>query len=145
LKTIEKIVDRHIRNAALRSQPLYRNQHAYQIGESTETALHNMVARVESAIEHKDIALGAFLDLEGTFDRTSFDKIKQAVGKHGMEPAICRWISAMLESRTITATLSGETLSVQRLSAGGCALGLCCGVWSWTIFYGNSMIKGIIQ
>jgi hypothetical protein len=63
---------------------------------------------VESAIEYKNIALGAFLGI----DRTSFDIIKQAAGKHGIQPAICRWISATLESRTITATLSGETLRV---------------------------------
>jgi hypothetical protein len=51
-------VDRHIRDGALRSQTLHRNQHAYQIGKSTETALRNVVTRVERAIEHKDIALG---------------------------------------------------------------------------------------
>jgi hypothetical protein len=67
---------------------------------------------VESATEYKDIVLGAFLDIEGAFHRFSFDMIKQAAGKHGIELAICRWISAMLESRTITATLSGENLRV---------------------------------
>jgi hypothetical protein len=81
LKTMERIVDRHIRDRALRSQPLHRNQHAYQIGKSTETA-HNVVTHVESAIEHKDIVLGAFLDIEGAFDRTSFDMIEQAAGNH---------------------------------------------------------------
>jgi hypothetical protein len=90
LKMMEIIVDRHIRDGALRFQPLHLNQHAYQIGKSTETALHNVVTRVESAIEYKDIAFGAFLDIEGAFDRTSFDTIEQAAGKHGIEPAVCR-------------------------------------------------------
>jgi hypothetical protein len=40
-----------------------------------------VVTHIESAIEHKDIALRAFLDIEGGFDRTSFDIIKQAAGK----------------------------------------------------------------
>jgi hypothetical protein len=96
LKTIEKIVDRHLRDGAMRSQPLHWNQHAYQIGKSTETALHNVVTRVESATEYKDIALGAFLDTEGAFDRTSFDMIEQAAWKHDRQPEICRWIRAML-------------------------------------------------
>jgi hypothetical protein len=103
---------------------------------------------MESANEYKDIALGAFLDIEGAFDRTSFDMIKQAAGKHGIEPAICRWIRAMLESRTIIATLSGETLRGCRCPEAvrrEACFRLCCGVWSFTIFYGNSMIKGIIQ
>jgi hypothetical protein len=78
LKTMEKLVDRHIRDGALKEYPLHRNQHAYQIGKSTETALHNVVTCIEDANEHKDIALGAFLVTEGAFNRTSFDTIKQA-------------------------------------------------------------------
>jgi hypothetical protein len=62
LKTMEKLVDRHVRDGVLRIHPLNRNQHAYQKGKSTETALRNVVTRIEYAIEHKDIALGAFLD-----------------------------------------------------------------------------------
>jgi hypothetical protein len=49
----------------LRIRPLHRNQHAYQIGKSSETPLRNVVTRIEYAIEHKDIALEAFLDIEG--------------------------------------------------------------------------------
>jgi hypothetical protein len=77
---------------------------------------------IESATEYKDIALGGSLDIEGAFDRTSFDIIKQVAVKHGTEPAICRWICAMLESRNINATLSGETLGaavVRRCPQGG--------------------------
>jgi hypothetical protein len=43
LKTTEKLVDRYIRDGALKIHPLHRNQHAYPIGKSTETALHNVV------------------------------------------------------------------------------------------------------
>jgi hypothetical protein len=35
-----------------------------------------VVTHAEYAIDHKDIALGAFLDIEGAFDMTSFDTIK---------------------------------------------------------------------
>jgi hypothetical protein len=59
---MEKLVDRHIRFGALKEHPLHRNQHAYQTGKSTETALHNVLTRIENAIEHKGIALGAFVE-----------------------------------------------------------------------------------
>jgi hypothetical protein len=75
LKTMKKLVDRHIRDGALKEYPLHQNQHAYQTGKSAETTLHNVTC-IENAIEHKDIALGATLDIEGAFDRTSFDIIK---------------------------------------------------------------------
>jgi hypothetical protein len=80
-----------------------------------------VITRIENATEHKDIALGAFLDIEGTFDRTSFDIIKQAAERHGMEPAVCRWNCGMLESRNVSATLSGETLGAT--AARGCPQG----------------------
>jgi hypothetical protein len=35
LKTMEKLVDRHIRGGVLKEHPLHRNQHAYQTGKST--------------------------------------------------------------------------------------------------------------
>jgi hypothetical protein len=148
LKTMEKLVDRHIRDGALRAYPLHRNQHAYQKGKSTETALHNVVTHAEYAIEHKDNALGAFLDIEGAFDRTSFDITKQAAERHGIEPAICRWIRALLDSRKVTATLSGETLKAS--AARGCPQGggcfhLYCGAWLWTTCCGNSTVMATIQ
>jgi hypothetical protein len=96
LKTMEKLVVRHIRDDALKEYPLYRNQHTYQILKSTKTALHNVVTSIENDIEHKNIALGALLDIEGAFDRTSFDIIKQAAERHGIEPAVCRWTCDML-------------------------------------------------
>jgi hypothetical protein len=76
LKRMEEVVDRHIRNGVLKNCPLNWNQHAYQIGKSTETALHNVVTRTESATGYKSIALGAFLDTDRTSDRTSFDTIQ---------------------------------------------------------------------
>jgi hypothetical protein len=106
-----------------------------------------VVTYIERAIEHKDIDLGAFLDIEGAFPRKLFDIIKEAAEKHGIEPAMCRWISAMLESRTITATLSGETLGAS--ASRGCPQGAFCrlyfGVWLWVIFCGDLMMMGIIQ
>jgi hypothetical protein len=81
-----------------------------------------VVKRIEYAIEHKDIALGAFLDIEEAFERTSFDIIKQAAERHGIKPAICRWICAMLDSRNTSAILSGETLRAS--TARGCPQGV---------------------
>jgi hypothetical protein len=46
LKTMEKQVERHIRDDSLMKYPLHQNKHAYQTGKSTETALHNVVTRI---------------------------------------------------------------------------------------------------
>jgi hypothetical protein len=36
---------------------------------------------------HKEIAIGAFLDIEGAFDRTSFAVITKAAEWHEVEPS----------------------------------------------------------
>jgi hypothetical protein len=55
-----------------------------------ETALHNIVMRIENAVAYKEIALEAFLDIEGAFDRTSFAVITEAAEQHGVESTIIR-------------------------------------------------------
>jgi hypothetical protein len=40
--------------------------------------LHDLVCRVETVIDHKMYAFGAFLDIEGAFDNTLFRAIKLA-------------------------------------------------------------------
>jgi hypothetical protein len=43
LKTMERLVDRYLRDETLVSSLLHPNQHAYQARKSTETALHQLV------------------------------------------------------------------------------------------------------
>ena len=53
LKTMERLVDRYLRDEALAIVPLHPNQHAYQAGKSVETALHWLVVRAEKALDQK--------------------------------------------------------------------------------------------
>jgi hypothetical protein len=48
LKMMEKLLDRHIVDNALKEHPLHQNQHAYQICKSAKTALRNVVRFIES-------------------------------------------------------------------------------------------------
>jgi len=62
----------------------------------------NVRSPCESAIQnHRKIALGAYLDIEGTFDNTSFNAIITAARQRGLEETCCRWVSSTLESRLI--------------------------------------------
>jgi hypothetical protein len=64
LKTLERLVDGFLRDEILVSKPLHSNQHAYQAGKSVETALHQLVVRVEKALDQQEVALGVFLDIQ---------------------------------------------------------------------------------
>ena len=79
LKTLERLIDRHIRDGTLGRNPLHINQHAYQSGESTDTALNSEVSTIKKALQTQEIAFGAFLDIEGAFDRTSIESISSAL------------------------------------------------------------------
>jgi hypothetical protein len=48
LKALEKILVRYIRGGVLVEKPLHQNQFAYRAGMSTETALFQVVHRLES-------------------------------------------------------------------------------------------------
>jgi hypothetical protein len=82
-------------------------------------------------VENREVTLGAFLDIEGVFDSTSYSIIIKAAKRHGLEDTICRWVSFMLGNRKIIATLAGETLegSVARGCPQGTSCCPCCGVW----------------
>ena len=65
--------------------------------------------------------MGAFLDIEGAFDRTSIEAISSALLRHGVLPLFERWIASMLSSKCIISSLMWETMQV--VSARGCPQG----------------------
>jgi hypothetical protein len=65
LQTIEKLLGRHIWEEILRFFTLCQNQFVYEPDMSTENALHSVVTCIQNAVKHRQIALGAFLYVEG--------------------------------------------------------------------------------
>jgi len=64
LKTLERLVDRFIRDDTLIKYPLNENKHAYMGGKSTDTALHVLEEKIEKALWYKEHPLGVFLYIE---------------------------------------------------------------------------------
>jgi hypothetical protein len=121
LKTMERLVDRYVRDQALAIVPLHPNQHAYQAGKSVETALHQLIVWVEKVLDQQEIALGAFSDTEGAFNNTCYDTMCDALVKHGSEYTIVRWIKATLEGHVAVATLN--EMSMRFAISRGCPQG----------------------
>jgi len=80
-------MDRYLRDGALDLMSLHPNQHAYQAGRFVEKALYDLMVQVE-VLDQKEKALGVFLDIEGTFNYTSFDSMCTAPGRHS-RPHCC--------------------------------------------------------
>jgi hypothetical protein len=112
---MERLVDRYLRDEMLVSSPLHPNQNAYQAGKSTETALHQLIIRIQKVLDQRQTALGAFLYIEGAFNNTSYDSICAALVRHGVSPTIRQWIRATLEGQRATATLGvSRSIAVAR-------------------------------
>jgi len=86
---MERMVDKFLGDEILALKLLHPNQHAYQ---AVETALHQLVVRVEKALDQQEIALGVFLDIEGAFNNTSYDSMCVALTRHGVDYTIVQWI-----------------------------------------------------
>ena len=109
---MDRLADGFLRDEILAFKPLHPNQHAYQTGKSVDMALHQLVVRVEKALDQREIILGVFLDIEGAFNSTSYDSMHAALTRHGVDYTIIRWIRATLEGRQATATLGDISVSV---------------------------------
>jgi retron-type reverse transcriptase len=65
--------------------------------------------------------LGAFLDIEGAFDNTSFKRIITAARERGLEETCCRWIEFMLKGRLVHTVIMGSSITAKVMR--GCPQG----------------------
>ena len=109
-----------------------------RLGSRRRLALHPIVSKIEKALHHKELAVGAFLDIEGAFDNTSFDSICAAAAYHGFEDTIIRWIRAMLADRQIIA--ASEDTAVKVAVGRGCPQGGILSPLLWCLVL-NGLLK----
>ena len=107
LKTLERMCDRYVRDEILRVKPLHKNQHAYQAGKSTETALHHVVHMLERNMNYKKLTLAVFFDLEGGFNKVAFRTINKDLRRFNVDRTLIRWIMSMLRNRILSVNLFG--------------------------------------
>lgn len=134
LKTLERLCDRHIRDAIQITNPLHPNQHAYLPGRSTESALHSVVRRIERSMDNNMSTLGVFIDIEGAFDKASFKSIEAALRKHGVHPMLCTWIGHMLQCRAVSV---GDGDSTKGVVIKGCPQGGVLSPLLWNLVVDN--------
>lgn len=109
LKTMEKVVDRRLKDEYLQMHPLHAQQHAYQAGRSTDTALHNVVMTIEKALNQQHYALACFLDFEGAFSNCSYRDIERALVSRGVPSVLVGWSISLLAQRIVCTTAGDST------------------------------------
>jgi ribonuclease HI/retron-type reverse transcriptase len=121
LKTLERLLDMHIRHTLLVNCPLSLRQHAYIPGRSTETALSEITKEIKRARKQDNLVLAAFLDIEGAFDNTRCSSIIDALNLRSSEKCVTSIVERMLTDREVT--LKFENQSLTRKVIKGCPQG----------------------
>jgi ribonuclease HI len=111
LKAMERMIYWHLNSSLGVDKTITQHQHGFRTGKSTESALHQLVTKIEKTIVEGQYALGIFLDIEGAFDNVSFKAITEALSERHLPQMIVRWINAMLRSRSVTVTVQGVSVS----------------------------------
>ena len=108
-KLFEKLVDRYLKQEVLDINPLHITQHGFRKGFSTETALHQLVSRLEKATKSRKVAVLLFLDVEGAFDNLNPHKVKDAMKRRNFPTEMINWYwerTTKLKQRSLTQLLS---------------------------------------
>lgn len=86
---MERIIDTYLRDKPLKNKPLYLKQHAYTAGRSVDSAVHEVVLKIEKVLNAKQFALGAFLDIVGAFNEIS-ESMTKATTDFGVKTTVSR-------------------------------------------------------
>ena len=131
LKGLERLIDRFIRDLVLPTKPLHEGQHAYRTGRSTETALHEIVSKIEDTLEDRHYGLAVFFDIEGAFDKAAVSAMEKALRRKQTHASVIKFISALLRSRVVITTMGG--CRVSRLVTRGCPQGGVLSPLLWSL------------
>jgi ribonuclease HI len=92
-----------------KAKPLHHRQHGFRAGHSCDTALAETIDCIESAFHTGEFALGLFFDIKGAFDNLSIEETLKTMRERGMSKKFIRWYGSYLNTRTVTASMHGET------------------------------------
>lgn len=107
LKALERLIYWYMQSTSLERHPFVQNQFAFRSGYSTDTAIHSLVARVETSMAAGEFAVAVFLDIEGAFDNATISSMVKGMRRHGVDEGLVRFITHMLCTRVAEAHVNG--------------------------------------
>ncbi|KAL3288146.1 hypothetical protein HHI36_002594 [Cryptolaemus montrouzieri] len=110
LQTMERLVERYLRENTLVDHPLHITQHAYEQGRSVDSALYSVVGYIEKGLKKGEVTLRIFQDIEEAFDNILYKSIDKAIADTKVNKTIARWMERLLSTRRIEAQLGESTV-----------------------------------
>ena len=87
--------------------PIHKNQHGFQKGKSTESAISKTANTIEKYMEQGKYCIGVFLDIQGAFDTIDPNYIKNKLLEHGGNTDLVGWYYNYLTHRNLKAEIGG--------------------------------------
>ena len=129
LKLMERLIQWHLE--ADEGISFNAKQFGFSRGQSTISALHRFIAKVEDTLSGGQMALGTFLDIEGAFDNISFSAIEKALNTKCHSHKVKNWIMSMITNRNTTVSLND---TIKNLTLGrGCPQGGILSPFLWNV------------
>jgi len=98
-KILEKIVYNRMISFLKRTSFFYKNQYGFLSGKNTQTALINLVGKLQSEMDKSNYAIGIFLDLKKAFGTISHPILLEKLQHIGCRGITHSWFVSYLTSR----------------------------------------------
>ena len=85
-KTLERITLWELESTIMKEKPFHRNQHAFRMGFSCDTALAQATETIEKGMKQSGFTLGVFLDIKGAFDNVKADEAIRCLERRNTLP-----------------------------------------------------------
>ena len=142
LKALERVVLWEIEEKYMSVNPLSQDQHAFRKGSSCDSALSQLINRIEKAIMNGNYALGVFLDIKGAFDNIDLCAIEGSFHKRGISKVLCNWYVNYTRNRAISVEIRGQ--KEERRLTRGVPQGGVLSPLAWNILFDSflALFKG---
>ena len=134
-KIIERAACDQIVEFALQTGNIERNQSAYRVGHSTESALLKVKSDLLYAMDNQEVTCLMLLDLSAAFDTVDHDLLLNRLHlRYGFDETILNWISSYLRSRIQQVLIGDNTFSSPSQLKCGVPQGSVLGPILFTLF-----------
>lgn len=139
LKTFERLIYNHI-TSQFGPSTIHEHQFAYLSNKSVDHATNKLTNLIEKTLKDKEYGIGAFVDISNAFSGATYESIKEAADKHGINTDITEWIINMLKKRIMSTTINSTIVNVTPQQ--GCNQGSILSPLLW-ILIADKMIRDL--
>jgi hypothetical protein len=136
-KVFEKLNSWAMETTSLTRNPMNSSQHGFRRGFSTDSALSEVVNRIESSIYRGKFSLCVFLDIKGAFDNVKTTSIIRGMESKDISPEIIAWYKQYLLNRSIVTDVQG--IKVSRTVGKGTPQGGVLSAPAWNLSFDESL------